>query len=651
MGKDAGRLLRVAVVMVWAFAGVTQAATTPWRPVAAADLAMTSEPKAPNASAIVLYMDRNRDDSSRREDVYMQIKILTEDGRRHADVEITYDAKRESIRSIEARTIRRDGTIIPFAGEIFEKPIAAGSDGKVMTKTLALTDVEVGGVIEYRYTRYRRSGLYSVRWMLGGNLFMRHAHYAFRGSQPFRYGTPLGVPPNSSPIESAKRGYLTMDIHDVPAFVSEEFSPPETAIRHHLSLIYAWDWDRPAKDPEKFWKRYVEEQRSSTASFLVFSSSLREDVLRIAPETDPPEMRLRKLYAACAGLRNRSYEPERSEEEWERDDEPEAGSAREVWKHKYGWSGQIDLLFMAMAREAGFEVAEVWTADRWEFFFSQLQMDPGPLETRLIEVKVAGKPLLLSPGTKFLPFGALAWTRTAQPALRIDSKSFSWITVEPLKPEQTRSAYKAHLALQPDGSLKGKLTMTQTGQEAVWRRNRENNEDAAHRRKFLEDDLIDDLGDAAVVRVIGEPDWQGTGDFVVEFELTIPDRAIRAGNRLLLPLALFAAGKNNAFQKAERQFPIYIWYPYIAEEEMQIDLPAGWKLAELPEAEFIDVSKIAYSIRTFREDDPVPAVRVKRKLQMEMLLTPPDVYGSVRQFFESVRAGDEQHIIVERSGP
>jgi hypothetical protein len=96
-----------------------------FRTVSQEELKMTSEPNAPGAPAIILYREVFRDDNEQagREDDYLRIKILTEAGRKYADVEIPYDNLGGDIVGIHARTIKPDGTIVDF-------------DGKASTKTV-----------------------------------------------------------------------------------------------------------------------------------------------------------------------------------------------------------------------------------------------------------------------------------------------------------------------------------------------------------------------------------------------------------------------------------------------------------------------------------------------------------------------------------
>jgi hypothetical protein len=95
----------------WLVALALCAATMPiqaaqWLPVTAQELQMTDEPQAPKASAVLLYRQVDRDDNISEERDYLRVKILTEEGRQYANVELVFDSTWESILDIEARTIR-----------------------------------------------------------------------------------------------------------------------------------------------------------------------------------------------------------------------------------------------------------------------------------------------------------------------------------------------------------------------------------------------------------------------------------------------------------------------------------------------------------------------------------------------------------------
>jgi hypothetical protein len=108
-------------------------------PVSPNKLKITSEPLAPGAPAIILYRQVDRDDNIRapHEDNYIRIKILTEEGRKHANIEIPFIKGIDDVTGIRGRAIKPAGSIADFDGKVFEKELVKGHGLKVLTKTLA----------------------------------------------------------------------------------------------------------------------------------------------------------------------------------------------------------------------------------------------------------------------------------------------------------------------------------------------------------------------------------------------------------------------------------------------------------------------------------------------------------------------------------
>src|SRR6267142_7214896 len=124
-----------------------------WQPISPEELKMTSLPEAPGAPAVYLYRQVDRDDSNRAstEYNYVRIKILTEEGRKYANVEIPFERGQYSVGTIRARTIRPDGSVVNFDGKVYENTIVKSKRLKYLAKTFTMPDVQVGGIIEYHY--------------------------------------------------------------------------------------------------------------------------------------------------------------------------------------------------------------------------------------------------------------------------------------------------------------------------------------------------------------------------------------------------------------------------------------------------------------------------------------------------------------------
>jgi hypothetical protein len=121
-----------------------------FQPVSADELKMTSEPKAPGAPAIILFREVDRDDRglTAHEDVYFRIKILSEEGRKYADVEVPFWPGQNDIVNVHARTIRPDGKIAEFGGKAYNKEIVKARGVKYVAKTFTLPDVQIGSILE-----------------------------------------------------------------------------------------------------------------------------------------------------------------------------------------------------------------------------------------------------------------------------------------------------------------------------------------------------------------------------------------------------------------------------------------------------------------------------------------------------------------------
>jgi len=170
-------------VLLLALAASHRAAGTGFQPISPEELKITGDPQAPGAPAIILYRQVDRDDNGRttHEDNYVRIKILTEEGRKYANVEIPFFKESENVVNIKARTVRPDGSIADFDGKVFEKYLVKGRGLRYLAKTFTLPDVQVGGIIEYYYTiDWIEHWIYDSHWILSEELFTKNARFSLK---------------------------------------------------------------------------------------------------------------------------------------------------------------------------------------------------------------------------------------------------------------------------------------------------------------------------------------------------------------------------------------------------------------------------------------------------------------------------------------
>ena len=621
-----------------------------WQPISPEELQMKAEPKAPSAAAIYLYRQVDRNDANSTESTYSRIKILTDEGRKYGNVELPYFKGASRITGLEARVIRPDGSIAEFDGTVYEKPIVKARGVKVMSKTFTLPAVEVGSIIEYRYRRVMPSGwVFNSRWLLSDELFTRRAVFSLRPANTLflRWSWPLGLPPDTKPPEK-ERGLIRLETRNVPAFVTEEFMPPEDVMKYRVEFIYE-DEQSDQQEPVEYWKAFGKRSNSRGQRFIKAGRELEQEVARLVQPGDSVETKARKLYARAQQIRNLSFERQATEQETEREKLADNQDAQDVLKHGYASADGVTWFFYALLRAAKLDASMVLVATRDDNFFNPALMNAGELNTCVVLLALDNKEVYLDPGMPFMPFAYLPWSETGVKGLRLGTDGGQWVTTTLPPATESRVERKAAVKLTTSGTLEGKVTVTYSGLEASWRRITERNEDATERRKYLEQDLEADVPTGVDVKLTNTPDWTGSDTpLVAEFDFRAPGWAAAAGNRSLMPVGLFGGSEKHTFEHSARVHPLYFTFLHQHTDEVAIELPPGWKVSSLPKARTADIK-----VATYNSSVQVTGgtLSMKRELVLDTIIVQQKFYGQVRDFFQAVRAGDEDQIVITPGAP
>jgi hypothetical protein len=647
------RLCLITAVILLGAAGyrVRSINADEWLPISPEELKMTSLPEAPGAQAVILYRQVDRDDSNvhtPHEYDYVREKIFTEEGRKYADAEIPFVKGDYEIVNIRARTIHPDGSVVNFDGKVYEKEIVKGRGIKVLAKTFTFSDVQPGSIIEYHYMiDFAEYWVFDSHWILSDELFTKAAKFTLKPCTEFglRWSWPNGLPAGAAPpVEgTGVNPQVHMEANNIPAFQVEDDMPPEEGMKFRVDFNYSEG--QIEKDTDRFWKRVGKKQNDRVESFIGKKKSMEEAVGTIVAAGDTPEVKLQKIYARVQKLRNTSYEVEKTEQEQKRAKEKGAGNAEEVWKRGYGDEDQITLLFLGLARAAGLEASAARIATREDHFFVKNVMKERDLHAYVAIVKVNGKDVYFDPGSEFTPYGMLPWPKTDSAGLKLDKEGGTWITTSIPESGDSQIDRKADLKLTQEGSLEGKLTVTYTGLEAASLRVDERNQDETTRKKLLEDKVRYAVPAAIEVELTNKPDWSNAASkLVAEFDLKVPGWVSGAGSHALLPVGIFGAPEKHLYEHTTRVHPLYYHFMSQKVDDVTIELPLGWKVSNLPKPGDRDAKLLVY---TMKVDEKNGTLHLERKLESDLVMLDPKYYPTVRSFYESVRTGDEEQIVLQ----
>jgi hypothetical protein len=619
-----------------------------WLPISPEELKMTGDPKAPGAPAIYLYRQVDRFDLNRggHEFNYIRMKILTEAGREYANIEIPYQ-DRMSISTIRARTIRPDGSIVNFDGQVFKTTTKKKGDSKQLVKSFTVPDAQVGSIIEYRFTYdFDDYWIFDSHWIISDELFTKKAVFSLK---PFdrdgfnvQWSWPAGLPEGATKPIQGPDSFVRMTATDIPAFTEEEYMPPPGELKYRVNFIYSQDGFET--DENRYWKKFGKKENDRAEGFVGKSKALADAVASIVAPSDPPEVKVQKIYERCQQIRNLSYESGISAEQVKHDKMKLPENAEEVWKLGYGTGYQITWLFLGLTRAAGLDAHPVLVANRAEFFFHIHLMDKRELSSNVVLVKLNGKDIFCDPGAAFTPYGLLPWPETNVDGRLLDKDGGSWINTPLPDSKQTHVDRGAVLTLNDDGSLEGKITVTYTGLSAQSWRLDERNADDADRKRALEENIKDNIPVAAEVELKNSPDWKDSKvPLVAEFEVKVPGWLSVAGKRALLPTGFFIGTEKRMFEHSTRTYPVYFRYPFTKSDDITVTLPQGWKVDSIIKPINQDAKAVAY---TLSAEDKSGTIHLQRSIRSDLYIVPADKYLILRSFYQYVRTADDQQVVL-----
>jgi len=636
-------------------------ASVQFQPVSGDELKMTSEPQAPGAPAIILYRELYRDDcgigchstsagimsADRFEQNYFRVKILTEAGRKYGNIEIPLSDGVGNVADINARTIRPDGSIVNFSGQIFEKTVVKAKGFKYVAKTFTMPDVQVGSILEYYFTiNFNKGGyIFFSNWVLNQELFTRKAKFTLRFFQsnyyPMSFRWSEHLPPGS-PSPKQNGDVVQFETGNIAAFQAEDFMPPENELKARVDFIYSGDPFEP--DTNQFWRDVGKNRDGAVEKYLGRRGPMEQAASQIISPADGPEVKLRKIYARVQQLHNTSYEVGKTEQEQQRENPNPNLNVEDVWKRGSGSGSELTWLYLALVRAAGFEAYPVLVADRRNFFFNPQSMQSNRLDSRLVLVKLEGKDLFLDPGAAYTPFGMLRWDETGVPGLRLDKNGGSWVQTSLPESSAAQIQRKASLKLSPTGDLEGSLVVTFTGLEGLRWRVDQRNQDASARKKALEDEVKTYIPVGSEVELTKQPDWTSAEPpLIAEFSLRVPGWLSITGHRALLPVGIFGGTERHLFEYSERVHPIYFEFLSEKLDDVSIELPPGWQVAAVPKPQNQNLRVVGYGVSA---DNANGSLHLTRKLDINILTLDTKYYGPLRSFFQMVKAGDEQSVVL-----
>ncbi|MGA3044996.1 MAG: transglutaminase domain-containing protein [Terracidiphilus sp.] len=663
------------------------------------ELQMTSDPKAPGAAAVILYREETEDDPHHFCTVYARIKVLTEQGKDAATVDVRYprvlaynavgdnssfsssagenhfDAPDIShtgadqpfdtdtyavpveIKALEARTIHKDGTVIRLTGSPATLLKKVGNQPNEVTFTLP--SVEVGSILEYRYQiRYDRFQS-APQWQIQQLYFVHKAHYLYSPSDQFLPNDVSGsgisnkelkgphdqvltdirtanILPPGKEIGKDATGRYFLDLTDIPAIPSEAFAPPVGERVYQINFYYTYTVEQ-----KEFWQKEMQFWTKDLNRYINPTSAIKSTAAELVAPSDAPLDKAKKIYVMVQKLTNTDIAS----------DSPPSpssvipeGSVEGVLNRKSGNSKEIALLYLALARAVGLDARPERIASRDQHIFSPQFLSTSQLDGVVIGVNIAGKEIVIDPGAKMAPFQTLYWAHAGAGGVAMGTNGKVETIITPLQVNTDNTVVRVGtLNVGAEGTVSGILRVGFIGQQALEWRQKALRTDADTVKQQLEKAIAAQVPDGVEIHIgrissLDDPTHQLVA--VIQVSGSITDHA---GNHLALPRLFFESKETDPFPADEtRTLPVDMHYPAQEQEQITYALPSGFTLESPPQDATLKWEEnAAYQLRSKVDGNNLTNARV---LARGFTLLDASEYGKLRDFYHKVVAADKQQI-------
>jgi len=633
---------------------------------------MTSIPEVPGAAAVYLNREETTEDKLHAWSVYVRLKVLTDKGKDYANVELNYGRPNSgggyTIGDIAGRTIHPDGTIIPFTGKPYEKLIekTQGYEGfKHMAKVFTLPDVEVGSIIEYRYTlRYDDHYYMSPDWFIQSELFLRKGHYVWKPTSEQlvskRQGReqltntigwfpvlPTGTETKQTrlPGIGMQEGQLILEVnvHDIPPSPKEEFMPPISAFTYRVLFYYS-----PYRSAEEFWKSEGKFWSKDSDKFIGPGPKVSAAVRELTAASDTTDQKLRKLYAAIMQLENTDFTREHERAEDKAAGLREVHNTDDILERKRGSSDQLAELFIAMARASGMKAYPFAVTNRNRSIFTKGYLSLSQLDDIIAVVNVDGKEQFFDPGSRYCPYGHLEWKHTFAGGLRQVEGGGTVIAETSGEPyTASRIQRVANLNMDDHGEVTGTVKMTYMGAPALKWRHRSLSGDQASLERELRTSIEQLLPGGMEVKVASIEKLANYEEPLnVFFNVKGPIGA-PTGKRLLIPGDIFTSNEKASFPHEKREIPVYFDYTHMVQDAVRVNLPASIKIESVPSSDRQQLMNAAlYNLTTSSTPN---SVTVRRDFSLGEFLFSTKDYANLRAFYNKMETKDQESVVLTAS--
>lgn len=538
------------------------------------------------------------------------------------------------------------------SSDVFESNVSTYevySDAKV--KALRVPGTDVGTVIGFEYEEQERPYTFHDTWYFQESEPVERSHYELHLASGWRFKSDWVNHKEEKPSE--ENGSLQWQLNDIPRIENEPRRPPSMGLAG--SVVFTFFNDKVPGRSFRNWSDIGNWYTQLSSDVRTPSAALSQKVQELAPASLPLVQRIKALsgfaqhdvrYVAIE-IGVGGYKPH---------------SASDVFTHRYGDCKDKATVLSAMLAQIGVKsyyiivnaTRGVVTKDlppslRFNHMILAIALPDASYSKpmpALYQHPKLGHLLIFDPTNDVVPFGQIPYYEQDNYGLLVGEQGGELIHM-PLSPPESNGVFRnAKLKLSPDGTLQGEIEERYSGFNAMLGREFLQHETENDRKKIIERLVANSLGNFQLDKyeLLNADDIDQ--DLIIKFNFSAAHYAKNAGSMLLVRPRVLGELAGPWDANKPRHYAYEFRGPFLDRDTVEISLPEGFKVDELPDPAKVTFPFAEYASKTESGEGILKYTREYKQTATEVPLEHMD---ELKKFFSQINLDEKNMAVLKRA--
>lgn len=579
------------------------------------------------------------------------LRILRPEGRDWATFYQNYDSD-SKVNLLHGWSITAQGQEYE-SKDIFERTMSSYevySDNKA--KMIRVPGVDVGSVVGFEYEKKLRWYIPQDEWsFFQGSAPVERSRYELHLAPGWTFKSDWV---NHEPVKpTEENGALVWEVRDLPWIEQEPRRPSSISLAGRMVVTFFSD--KTQGKTYKDWREFGNWYSQLSAGVRQPTPGLEQKVQALAPASLPLLERIKAL-AGFAQHDVRYVEIKIGIGGWK------PHKAGEIFSHQYGDCKDKATVLSSMLSEIGVKsyylLVNTQRGITTETSPPQAMFDHMILAIALPDASYArplpalyehpklGHLLIFDPTNEFVPFGQIPPYEQDNYGLLVGDNGGELIHLPMTEPDFNRITRTAKLNLLPDGTLKGEVEEVRSGWVAMLGRMFLRHETDKDRKKTIEAILGRSLAAFQVdsYDLLNADDLDK--DLVIKYKFTAEGYAKNSGGLLLVRPRVIGEMAGEWDTSKPRKYPYLFQAPYSQSDNVEISLPDGFKIDELPDPTEAMFPFGEYKSKT---ENAGNVLKYSREYKINATLVPMDHMTELKKLFAEINTDERSSVVLKRA--